>query len=211
MGASLAPAAMDAPDTLPFACACGTITGAIEQARPDQGDRVVCHCRDCRDLVRHLGQGDRVLDANGGTDLYQSRCARVKIHGGGERLATLHMTEGKTLRWYAECCNAPLFNTYANGRLPYVTTLLANTDAAQRERLLGQPLGHLFIEQATGDASGLEPLSFAALMRRFFRRMIKDIVSGDRRRSALFDPQTLAPIAAPRRLTAEEQAALGRA
>jgi hypothetical protein len=51
-------------------------------------------------------------------------------------------------------------------------------------------------------------MSMGTLMRRFFPRMIKDIVSGDRRRSPLFDTKTLEPIAEPHRLTAEERQAL---
>ena len=201
---------MSAPDSLEFACKCGAVTGVVEQVSPGEGDRVVCHCTDCRDLVRHLGQEARVLDELGGTDLYQSRCARVKLHSGREHLASLHMTEGKTLRWYASCCNSPMFNTYANGKVPYVTTLLANADGAKADDLLGPPIGHVFAEQATGDASALTPMPFNRLMRRFLKRMIKDLFAGDRRRSALFDAKTLEPIAKPRRLTQAEQKALGR-
>ncbi|WP_370034109.1 DUF6151 family protein [Qipengyuania mesophila] len=186
------------------------MAGEIEKATTAEGDHVVCHCTDCRDLVRHFGQEARVLDVHGGTALYQSRCARMRIHHGRDRLAGLHMTEGPTLRWYAECCGTPLFNTYRNGRIPYVTTLLANCDAAARTSL-GEPLGHLFLDDAAGDTSGLKPLSMNRLMRRFFPRMIKDILSGDRRRSALFDPETLEPIAKPRQLTQAEKHALGRA
>ncbi|WP_345725514.1 DUF6151 family protein [Qipengyuania mesophila] len=186
------------------------MAGEIEKATAAEGDYVVCHCTDCRDLVRHFGHEARLLDAHGGTALYQSRCARMRIDRGRERLAELHMTEGPTLRWYASCCDTPLFNTYRNGRIPYVTTLLANCDAAARASL-GEPLGHLFIGDATGDTSGLKPLSMNRLMRRFFPRMIKDILSGDRRRSALFDPETLEPIAKPRQLTQAEKHALGRA
>ncbi|QYJ05946.1 DUF6151 family protein [Qipengyuania flava] len=202
---------MSAADSLEFACECGSVAGVVEQVSPSEGDRVVCHCVDCRDLVRHLGQEDCVLDELGGTDLYQSRCARVKIHAGREHLASLHMTEGKTLRWYAACCNSPMFNTYANGKVPYVTTLLANADKAKADDLLGPPIGHVFPEQATGDGSALTPMPFSRLMRRFFGRMLKDLFSGDRRRSALFDARTLEPIAPPRRLTEAEQTALGRA
>lgn len=201
---------MSAPDDLPFACRCGAVTGVIEKATPGEGDRIVCHCVDCRDLVRYLGQEERVLDHLGGTDLYQSRCARVKLHSGREKLASLHMTNGKTLRWYAACCNSPLFNSYANGRMPYVTTILANADPDKCNALLGTPVGHVFPEQATGDASGLPKMSFGKLMRRFFKRMFKDLMSGDRRRSALFDAKTLEPIATPRHLTEAEREALGR-
>ncbi|MBO6768149.1 MAG: hypothetical protein JJ901_07565 [Erythrobacter sp.] len=199
---------MSAPDTLPFACQCGAVTGVIEQASAREGDRVVCHCVDCRDLVRYLGQEERVLDDLGGTDLYQSRCARVKLHSGRDKLASLHMTEGKTLRWYASCCNSPMFNTYANGKVPYVTTILANADPARRDALLGAPVGHVFAEQATGDASELELMPFSRLMRRFFGRMIRDLLAGDRRRSALFDPKTLEPIAEPIRLSPEQRDSL---
>ncbi len=193
-----------------FACECGAVAGEIEKATTAEGDHVVCHCTDCRDLVRHFGQETRMLDAHGGTALYQSRCARMRIDRGRDRLAGLHMTEGPTLRWYATCCDTPLFNTYRNGRIPYVTTLLANCDAAARTSL-GEPLGHLFLDDASGDTSALKPLSMNRLMRRFFPRMIKDILSGDRRRSALFDPETLEPIAKPRQLTQAEKHALGRA
>jgi hypothetical protein len=103
----------------------------------------------------------------------------------------------------------PLFNSYANGKLPFITVQLAACDAAAREQLLGPPSGHLFLQDATGDASGLRKMRMATLMRRFAVRAIKDVLSGDRRRAELFDPQTLAPIAPPHRLTAEERQALG--
>ena len=192
-----------------FACECGAVAGEIERATPAEGDHVVCHCSDCRDLVRYLGKEARVLDDNGGTALYQSRCARMQFERGRDKLAALHMTDAPTLRWYASCCNTPLFNTYRNGRIPYLTTLLANCGPHGRKRL-GEPLGHLFLDEARGDTSGLTPLSMSQLMRRFFRRMIKDILSGDRRRSELFDSKTLEPIAVPRHLTDAERAALGR-
>lgn len=200
---------MSAPADMKFACACGSVSGVIEQATAAEGDYVVCHCADCRDLVRHFQQEERVLDPNGGTALYQSRCARLRIHSGKNVLAGLHMTEGPTLRWYAKCCSTPLFNTYKNARIPYVTTVLANCDATSQEKL-GGPLGHLFLDQGTGDTSELKPLSMNRLMLRFMPRMLKDIVSGDRRRSELFDAETLDPIVVPHRLTDAEQRALGR-
>jgi hypothetical protein len=60
----------------------------------------------------------------------------------------------------------------------------------------------LFLDEATGDVSGLPQLSMARLMSRFFVRMVADVVSGDRRRSELFDAATLEPISPPERLTA---------
>lgn len=191
---------------LPFACACGTVSGILLDVGPDQGDHVICHCSDCRFLAQHLGHAARVLDAQGGTALYQSRCARMRLVSGHDRLASLHLTDKPTLRWYASCCGMPLFNTYANGKIPYLTTQVAACDPAARAALLGPPRGHLFLQDATGDTGALPAMSMAALMRRFFPRMIRDIVSGDRRRNPLFDPRTLEPVAAPRRLSPEERA-----
>ena len=198
---------MSASNTLRFSCSCGKVSGRVEQATPSEGDHVVCHCTNCQAVPRFLGAEDRILDRAGGTALYQSRCARLHIDKGKDLLAGLHVTEKPTLRWYASCCNTPMFNSYANGKIPYVTTLLANCDAAGREGI-GEPIGHLFLDDAPGDTSDLKPLSMNALMRRFFKRMVKDIFSGDRRRSPLFDARTLQPIAEPRRLNADERARL---
>ncbi|HWT41097.1 MAG TPA: DUF6151 family protein [Sphingopyxis sp.] len=195
---------------LSFACACGAISGTLLDVGPGQGDHVVCHCTDCQDLTRHLGHAERVLDAHGGSALYQSRCARLRIETGRERLACVHLTDKPTLRWYASCCGMPLFNTYANGKLPYITTQFAACDPTTRDALVGPPRGHLFTQDGIGDTSALPAMSMARLMRRFFPRMIRDLLSGDRRRCPLFDAKTLEPIAKPHRLTGEEMLALRR-
>lgn len=196
------------PSPLPFACWCGAVTGALLDVGPDQGDHVICHCTDCQDLTRHLGHAEHVLDVHGGSALYQSRCARLRLDTGRDQLACVHLTDKPTLRWYATCCGMPLFNTYANGKLPYITTQLAACDPATRDTLVGPPRGHLFTDDGIGDTSALPRMSMGKLMRRFFPRMLRDLLSGDRRRCPLFDPKTLEPIATPRRLTAEERQAL---
>jgi hypothetical protein len=193
---------------LSFACDCGTVTGTLIDVGPGPGDHVVCHCTDCQDLTHHLGHAERVLDAHGGTSLYQTRCARMQLDTGRDRLACLHLTDAPTLRWYAACCRTPLFNTFKNGKLPFITILLAACDPAARKQALGPPRGHLFLQDAIADTDGLPKMSTITLMRRFFVRAIKDIVSGDRRKAALFDAKTLEPIAVPHRLTDEERQAL---
>lgn len=185
------------PRDLSFSCACGSVTGKLIKAGPSAGDHVVCHCTDCQAFPTRLGAADRILDEHAGTALYQGRCAAMRLSTGRDQLACLHLTDKPTLRWYARCCATPLFNTYRNGRIPYITTLVANCDPKERELVLGQPIGHLFTDEAKGDASQLNRLTMAKLMRRFFWRMIADMICRDRSRSELFDPITLDPIVVP--------------
>ena len=191
---------------LSFACDCGTVTGTL-RVTAGEGDHVVCHCTDCQNLTHHLDHA-QLLDAHGGTPLYQTRCARMRIDTGREQLACLHLTDAPTLRWYAACCRTPLFNSFKNGKLPFITILTAACDPARREQIFGQPRGHLFTQDAIGDASHLPKMGTPTLMRRFFVRAMKDILSGDRRKAALFDAKTLEPVATPHRLTGEERQAL---
>jgi hypothetical protein len=101
-----------------------------------------------------------------------------------------------------------MFNSYANGRVPYLTTLLANCNPEQVKAALGPVIGHLSLPDQIDGMEDAPRMSFGKLMLRFFRRMIKDIASGDRRRSSLFDPVSLEPIAVPYRLTEAERCAL---
>ncbi|WP_341711845.1 DUF6151 family protein [Erythrobacter sp.] len=183
-----------------FSCQCGAVTGTLAQAGPRSGDHVVCHCVDCQKFASVLSAEARILGDFGGTALYQSRCAAMSISSGKDKLACMHLTEKPTLRWYASCCNTPMFNTYANGRVPYITTLLANCIPGEVERHIGPAVGHLFLPFEAQSRADLVPMSFSQLIRRFVLRMIKDLVAGDRKKSALFDPLTLEPIAKPQEL-----------
>ena len=194
---------------LPFSCRCGAVRGAIDKANPREGDFVVCHCTDCQSFANRFDAAGRLFGDHAGTLLYQSRCARVRIERGRDKLRCLHLTEKPTLRWYAACCDTPLFNSFRNGKVPYVTTLVGNCAADERRRLLGEPIGHLFVDDDPTCTEPVNRLSMNTLMRRFFVRMMKDIVSGDRRRSALFESQTLEPIVAPARARKEDIAHVG--
>jgi hypothetical protein len=191
--------------SLQFSCHCGQVTGTLFDTGPNTGDHIVCHCGDCQNFARHLGAEERILQDFGGTELYQSRCAKMKLVTGAAKLACLHLTDQSTLRWYAACCRTPMFNTYANGRIPYLTTLVANCDPSLVKGILGPVVGHLFLPDTAGD---LPHMSMNKLMRRFFVRMVRDVFSGDRRRSALFDTKTLLPKSPPHRLTEAERRAL---
>ena len=185
---------------LSLACECGAVRAIVRDVSPSEGDYVVCHCTDCQQFATRFDAAHRILDAHGGLHLYQSRCARLEIMDGKDRLAAIHLTDKPTLRWYASCCGTPMFNTYANGKLPYVTSLLGNADRGGVEAALGKPIGHLHTADAPVHPAGVPEMSMGKLLRRFFGRMVKDVFSGDRRKSALFDAETLQPIAIPHRV-----------
>lgn len=191
-----------------FCCACGEVSGKLIEPGPTKGDHIVCHCADCQNFARYLGASERILETHGGTDLYQGRCAKMRLVKGAEKLACLHLTDKPTLRWYASCCRTPLFNTFSSGQVPYLTILLANCEPKAAKSLLGPVIGHLSLPSTVGDIQGFPRMTFGKLMRRFLGRMMKDVVSGDRKRSALFDPKTLKPISAPYRLTEAEKRTL---
>lgn len=197
-------------DDLVFSCDCGKLTGELRQVGPQEGDRYICYCSDCRDLIRLLGKDDTALDKWGGTDLYQTRCAKMRITSGKEHLCAVHMTEKLTTRWYAGCCNTPLFNTLSNGKLPFITTILYACDSERRDAVLGPVKGHLFTEEATGEVGNVPKPSTFTMMWRVLTRALRDRLSGDFRRTALFDAKTLEPVAAPRHLTDAERHTLGR-
>ena len=184
---------------VPFACKCGQVRGAIRNVSSASGDLLCCHCTDCQQFAYRFGAEDRILDANSGTLLYQSGCAAVQVAQGSDKLACIHLTDKPTLRWYADCCDTPMFNTYKNARFPYMSTLVANTPRDEREPLM--PLrGHIFLSDVQGHESDLKELSMAYFARRFLVRVVRDFCTGARRRTALFDGATLEPIARPQRV-----------
>ena len=193
---------------IPLSCRCGDTTGALLDAAPRTGDHIVCHCIDCQDLARLTGHAD-MLDDHGGSALFQGRCARIRIDAGLGTLRCVHLTDEPTLRWYAGCCETPLFNTYKNGKVPYLATQVAALDPGSRGAL-GKPRGHLHLRDAQGDTAHLTAMTEAQLMRRFALRALRDLFSGARRRSPLFDSETLEPIVPPRRLSDAEKSRLGR-
>jgi hypothetical protein len=86
---------------------------------PQIGNRCVCYCDDCQAFPKALGRPD-VLDANGGTDIFQLSPARIEFTHGVDLVACLRLTEKGLVRWYASCCNTPIGNTLTTGSIPFV-------------------------------------------------------------------------------------------
>ncbi|ABC63191.1 DUF6151 family protein [Erythrobacter litoralis] len=196
---------------LAISCSCGTVTGTLHDVGPDEGDRLVCYCSDCRDFIRVLGRAGDVLDDHGGNSVYQTRVAKLELHTGADMLSTLHMTDKPTTRWYASCCNTPFFNTLARAKPPFLSVNTACCDKSRVDAVLGPPKGQFLAEEAEPPIENPKTVSMFKLARGFIPRLLRDVISGDWKKSPLFDPETKEPIASPRRVSPEERATLGEA
>lgn len=142
--------------TLPLKCSCGTIRGTVEPVSPSVGRRVVCMCVDCQTFARWLGNEDDILDDVGGTDLYQTTPARVRITEGGEKIRCARLSPKGTLRFFASCCRTPIANCASSSGLPLANIFGAFSDhdaaGVSRDDALGPVTLRVRANGATGPA-----------------------------------------------------------
>ena len=81
--------------------------GEALDASPKTGTRVVCYCDDCQAFAKFLERPD-VLDAKGGTDIFQMASWRLRITQGAEELRCMHLVEKGMTRFYTACCRTPV-------------------------------------------------------------------------------------------------------
>jgi hypothetical protein len=170
----------------PFQCRCGALRGEI--VHTERALRAACYCRDCQAYAHVLGEGARVLDTHGGTEVVVTQAAYVRITGGQAQLACLSLSPRGLLRWYARCCSTPIANTPRDWRLPYVGMVHTCLHHPR-------PLEHAFpgvqLRVNTKSAHGTPPpASRVAGTARFLRtalRLVYARLSGAYRRTPFFD------------------------
>jgi Family of unknown function (DUF6151) len=218
------------PFDVPLSCRCGRVRGLASEIAPSAGFRLVCYCKDCQAFARFLAhvpeggapvfrqgyapmQEPGVLDAAGGTDIFQMPPAPVKLSAGTDVVRCLSFS-GKVLRWYADCCRTPIANTAANAHFPVVALIHSCMDheapGRSRDEALGLPLCRIYERAASGP---LPPNAPPPSLGMFVRRAAKILgwwARGLGRPNPFFDPQTNAPLSAPRIVTRSERAALER-
>jgi hypothetical protein len=195
---------------VPLRCRCAHVRGVARDVSPSAGNHVVCYCDDCQAFARFLGTPG-ILDANGGTDIYQLAPARVTIDEGQDALACVRLSPKGLLRWYAGCCKTPIANT-VSARVPFVGLVqpIMDHDAAglRREDALGPVLARAFARFAAGEPPGGAHAKVPLWLYFRFARTIGAWWLFARGPSPFFDATTGAPRAAPRVLTPEERRAL---
>jgi hypothetical protein len=141
-----------------------------------------------------------VLDAHGGTEVYQISPARLEITDGLEALACMRLTSRGPLRWYARCCHTPIGNTLPTRQIPYVGLVRAcmNVSGASLDEVLGPVDPGVWARYATGDRSAINaydgvPLS---VLFRVAAKILSWRLRGDHRRSPFFD-EAGAPVVTP--------------
>lgn len=194
------------PQDLKFRCGCGNLHGTLHGASPHSGQHIACYCKDCRAVIAHFQKERRFLDEAGGVALFQTSPTRITFDGGTEALACLRLSPKGVLRWYAACCDTPMFNTVPSAGLPFAALLTGNLASGSA------PLGPVKARVNTGAPTGPvpEPNSAFAAFRAIAALMLGLLVAklrGDHKRSPFFDQQTGKPVAEPRTLTKEQRLA----
>jgi hypothetical protein len=165
-------------------------------------------CDDCQAFALFLERPD-VLDAHGGTEIFQTTPSRLRIESGGEQLRCMRLSEKGMLRWYAGCCNTPIANTADVPKLPFVGVIHAIMDDAEAGRSRDAALGPALPIMAkfalgpppasarSGVPASLLLRSAALLLRAFLRREYTP--------SPLFDVPAKRPRVEPHVLTPQER------
>jgi hypothetical protein len=189
-------------------CRCGTVTGVAEDVSPETGTHIVCYCDDCRAFLRSLERTD-LLDAHGGTEIYQMTPAQVRITAGQNELRCMRLTDGGMYRWYTACCHTPVGNTIA-AWMPFVGMPRAMMEAGLAESgrsersLLGETVHVQGRYAPNGTVRDAHPRAPMSLIARSIRLLARNFVRGRQQPSPYFDRVTKKPPVAPTLLAADE-------
>ena len=198
------------PNDLSLRCRCGRVRGVAAGASAKTGNRIVCYCDDCQAFA-HFLERDDVLDAQGGSDIFQVAPASLRITEGADQLRCVRLSPKGLYRWYTECCRTPVGNTMPG--VPFVGLVQPIVDHASdgrtRDEALGQPVAFVHGRAAIG---GCPPHAHARASMGDVARLAPKILSwwlgGKGNPSPFFDAKTKAPKVTPRVLEAAEREGL---
>jgi len=201
---------------LALRCTCDSLRGVARGVAAHSGNHVVCYCRDCQAFAHFLGRAPDILDAQGGTEIFQMSPARIEIGAGADRLACMRLSPRGLLRWYASCCNTPIGNTLATHKFPFVGVIHLCLQAPEAggalDPVLGPVRARAFRQFAGGEAAAIPPdrTPMPLLVARFVALMVRWKLRGDGARSVFFRGPGGSPTAEPRVLSLAERDELRR-
>lgn len=132
----------------PIQCRCGALRGSLSLG--GTSNRVRCYCTDCRAFVRHLGQGESGLDAQGGAGLVHVAQARLRFTAGQEQLAALRLSPRGMLRWHTRCCGTPVGSTLADPKMGFIGLSDLALDRARLDADFGAAVAQVNTDTALG-------------------------------------------------------------
>lgn len=186
---------------IPFSCKCGTLSGVLRDASTKTGSRVACYCKDCQAGAHALGARD-VLNERGGTDIFQTIPSLIDIQKGQDHLACMRLSPKGLMRWYADCCNTPMFNCLSSTRLSFAGVATANLSGDT------SALGPVVAVKKGDCASPGEVIRSYGFLRAASHIMKRNLAAKLRRdRKTPFFDHTGNPVVTPRILSLEERKA----
>ena len=187
---------------LAIRCFCGSVRGILINVSARIGNRAICYCDDCQAFANFLSTDCGILDANGGTDIFQVSPAHLMFTQGNEQIACLRLTPKGTFRWYTSCCRTPIGNTFSTGKLPFIGLIHScmNTEGRTLDELLGPVRMRVMARYAIGDIGDMDAYDGFAwtLLVPFIWKLLQWRVRGDHKRSPFFDPVSGQPVVVPR-------------
>jgi hypothetical protein len=184
-------------------CRCGTVKGSLSHTTAV--NRCMCYCRDCQAFAHFLGKADEILDAQGGTDLMQTRPANLAFTHGQDALACMRLSPKGLLRWYAACCNTPIGNTMANYRVSFVGLVHSCLEGtgASLDQSFGPVRARVNIKSAKGEVPSGSGMMSAILP--LIVLLARPLIDGSYKRTPFFSAYTGTPIVAPKVLSGSER------
>ncbi len=174
-------------EILDVACQCGQVAVHVDVPRASSGTRVVCYCADCQAAARHLG-AERILLPGGGTEIFQTTPDLLQIAQGSEQLRIQRLSPKGLMRWYAGCCDTPLFNSLPNSKLAFVGVIIPASSTAAADAALGPCINHCNTAAAKpGQGVPTKDVGLFRAVLSLFTRMIGAAVSGRAKLSVLRD------------------------
>ncbi len=191
----------------PLQCRCGTLKGYVSHS--GNVNRCVCYCRDCQAFAHFLGRPAEILDAQGGTDVIQTRPANVTFTQGRDVLACMRLAEKGLLRWYTTCCNTPVGNTLADFRVSFVGLVhnCLEGGGGSLDDSFGPIRAHVNTKSTQGKVQS-SPVAMVLVILRFIALAGGARINGSYKRTPFFSVDTGAPVATPKVLSLSEREAL---
>jgi hypothetical protein len=189
---------------LNFQCGCGQVQARLSAAGVAAGSHIQCYCKDCQTSARHLGYR---LPEHGGTELIQTTPDAITFVSGADQLGLQRLSPNGLCRWYAKCCNTPMFNTLQRRTLPFAGIVVHPPEAEGVKAQMGPIWGHAFTSYApSGTGAPSEDKQMGRIGTKMILRLISAYLSGRAGRNP-FLTKDRDWIAQPEVLTLEERKA----